>query len=246
MSGEGITKWQGGNAARTLRSAPRRIRAARALYLALALLALPLLAPRLALAACARTPTEPRITIVVKDPPIHYRFDVATPALAQSARENGVPVLDDEIPLGLTIGRYDLGITVQAELQNSAGATCAELHGARIEIGLKQLDVLVDRRFAQGSCQRDAVLAHEGQHVAAFREALRYYLPIAAQTLATAPLPERLIVTARQDARASFLDPITELMQPILAAMSARATAANAALDTPQNYADVLRHCASW
>jgi hypothetical protein len=204
------------------------------------------LAPAMAAAACTASVSAPSFTVAPKDPAVNYRLDLDSTSLAKIASENGMPGLKGEIPFGLTIGRYDLEVTVETDSTRDSGGYCAHLGAAHVEIGLKQLDVIVDRRFLEGSCERQAVLEHESQHVDVFREAVRYYLPTVERTLAETPLPLNLHVADRNAARAAFLIPITEALKPVFAAINARARDGNARLDTPENYAAVFRRCGRW
>jgi hypothetical protein len=226
-------------------------RAARYRHVFVALFAVLLLSvgllPRFASAeACRPDRSAPRIIVTAEDAAVHYHYDASSKDLVARAASGGLAARKGEAPIGLTLGRYGLDITAQVDFRTSGNVTCAALRGTHVTVGLKQLDVLVDRRYAVGSCQREAVLAHEAQHVAVFREALLAYLPLLVQRLASAPLPQTFALADRGKARSIFLDAISAVAQPILTAIDARANAANAALDTEASYADVARRCAEW
>ena len=205
-----------------------------------------LLLPAAAFASCPANVGAPALSVVIKDPPVHYNFDLDSAALVQVASENGMPGLKGEIPFGLTIGRYDLEVTVNTESLRDGGSYCAELRAAHVEIGLKQLDVIVDRRFAADSCERKAVLEHEGQHVGVFREAVRYYLPALERALTQTALARNIAVADRAAARAAYLGPITDALKPVFAAINTRAHDGNMRLDRPESYAEVFKRCRQW
>lgn len=211
-----------------------------------ALIAALLFLPAVAFASCTASVSAPAFSVAMKDPPVNYRFDLDSAALAKIANENGMPGLKGEIPFGLTIGRYDLEVTVNTDSMRDGAGYCAQLRAAHVEIGLKQLDVIVDRRFASGSCERQAVLDHEGQHVEVFREAVRYYLPAIERALARTPLPLNIHVADRSAARAAYLAPITDALKPIFAAINGRARDGNTRLDMPESYAAVFKRCSHW
>lgn len=214
--------------------------------LAFALLCAGLFAPAAASAACALNVGAPAFTVTLGDLPVDYRPAVDTAELTRIAGENGMPGLKGEIPYGLTIGRYDLEVAVETDAVRDGSGYCSKLRAAHIEIGLRQLDVLIDRRFAQGSCERQAVLDHENQHVEVFREAARFYLPAIEHTLADASFRLSAHVDDRDAARAAFLSSITDSVEPIFTAINGRARAGNARLDTPENYAAVFKQCSHW
>ena len=217
------------------------------LWLALCLAAAMLLAPIVASAAdCTGGTSVPNFTVALKDPPVNYRMDLDTASMSKIAGENGMAGLKSEIPFGLTIGRYDLEVTVDTDSIRSGNGYCAQLRAAHVEIGLKQLDVVVDRRFPAHSCQREAIIDHESEHVDVFREAVRYYLPTIERTLAATPLPPTVHVAERGTARDAYLDPITEALKPIFEAINGRARDGNTRLDAPDSYAAVFRRCDHW
>jgi hypothetical protein len=204
------------------------------------------LAPAIASAACTASVGAPSFTVAIKDPPVNYRLDLDGASLAKIAGDNGMPGLRGEIPFGLTIGRYDLEVTVETDSVRDGPAYCARLRSAHVEIGLRQLDVIVDRRFGEGSCERQVVLDHESEHVEVFREAVRYYLPAVQHTLIETPLPLNARVDGRDAARAAFLVPITNALKPVFAAINERAREGNARLDAPESYAAVFKRCSHW
>ncbi|HVA14147.1 MAG TPA: hypothetical protein VNF99_12910 [Stellaceae bacterium] len=204
------------------------------------------LAPAIASAACSASVTAPVFTVALKEPPVNYRLNLDTASLSQIAGENGMAGLKDETAFGLTVGRYDLEVTVETDSMRSGSGYCAQLRSAHVEIGLKQLDVIVDRRFAAGSCERQAVLDHESRHVAVFREAVRYYFPAIRRALVATSLPPSVHVDDRGAARALYLAPITDSLKPIFAAINGRARDGNARLDSPESYAAVFTRCTHW
>jgi hypothetical protein len=208
--------------------------------------ALLLVYPAVAFASCTANVSAPAFSVAMKDLPVNYRFDLDSAALAKVANQNGMPGLKGEIPYGLTIGRYDLEVTVNTDSMRDGSGYCAQLHDAHVEIGLKQLDVIVDRRFAPGSCQRQAVLDHEAEHVEVFREAVRYYLPALERALGKTSLPLNLHVPDRTAARAAYLGPITDSLKPVFDAINGRARDGNSRLDMPESYAAVFKRCTHW
>ena len=202
--------------------------------------------PAVAFASCTANVSVPAFSVAMKDLPVNYRFDLDSAALAKVADQNGMPGLKGEIPYGLTIGRYDLEVTVNTDSMRDGSGHCAQLRAAHVAIGLKQLDVIVDRRFASGSCQRQAVLDHEAEHVEVFREAVRYYLPALERALGKTSLPLNLHVADRSAARAAYLGPITDSLKPIFDAINGRARDGNTRLDMPHSYATVFKRCNHW
>jgi hypothetical protein len=202
--------------------------------------------PGVAAANCSASVAAPSFTVALKDPPVNYRLDLDTAALTKIANENGMPGLKGEIPFGLTVGRYDLEVMVSTDSMRDGSGYCAQLRAARVEIGLKQLDVIVDRRFVPGSCEREAVLDHESEHVEVFREAVRHYFSALEDALLATSRPLNIHVADRNAARAIYLGPITDSLKPIFEAINRRARDGNARLDKPESYAAVFKRCIHW
>ena len=179
--------------------------------------------PAVAFASCTANVSVPAFSVAMKDLPVNYRFDLDSAALAKVADQNGMPGLKGEIPYGLTIGRYDLEVTVNTDSMRDGSGILRPV--ARCPCRDRIEAARCDRRspFASGSCQRQAVLDHEAEHVEVFREAVRYDRRrsnarwaslIAAQPPCRGP----------QRGACRYLGPITNSLKPI----SMRSTAARA------------------
>ena len=164
--------------------------------------------PAVAFASCTANVSVPAFSVAMKDLPVNYRFDLDSAALAKVADQNGMPGLKGEIPYGLTIGRYDLEVTVNTDSMRDGSGYCAQLRAAHVAIGLKQLDVIVDRRFASGSCQRkpSSIMAEACRGVPRGGAVLFAGLE---RALGKTSLPLNLHVADRSAARAAYLGPIT-------------------------------------
>lgn len=209
--------------------------------------ALAAMAPVVAHARCSASWPPPTFAVSLEEPPVVYDFTEDSAGLVKTAGKNGMPSLGQgEIPYGITIGRYGLEVVAETDSTREGAALCTHLRSARATIGLKQLEVVVDRRFGAGSCQRQAILDHESQHVEIFREAMRFYEPALEQALGAATLPQSVSGLDREVAREAFLKPLTEAEAPIFEAINARARDRNSSLDTTDTYKKVFKQCASW
>lgn len=180
----------------------------------------------------------------VRKSPVVYRLGKSSDALSARAVENGTALGRGSSLLGLTLNRYDLQVSVEADGEPAEAGYCARLRSASIVIAARP-EVLVDRRFSRGTCQQRAILEHENHHVAVFREAIGHYLPVIEATLRSA-LPLSLRVPTNQEARDGYARVIRVALIPSLDAIRSRAQDGNRSLDTAQNYARLFRRCASW
>ena len=151
------------------RPIPRRV----AFWTALCAFVLPIYAAR---AECQTSQAAPSFTLEIAKTPVSYKLNEATETLSTRARENGTALGRGSRLLGLTVNEYDLQIVVALDRNHLAGGRCATLQNAAITAS-SELEVLVDGRFEAGTCQQRAIVDHENEHVAVFREALTYYEP---------------------------------------------------------------------
>ena len=193
-----------------------------------------------ALAQCG-PPRAPAIDVRVTEPPAAYRLAAPSDALSASAERAGTALGRGKRLLGFTLNRYEQQIVVVTE---AAGGGCFRLRSASLAIGAYP-EVLVDGRFARRTCQQDAILAHENEHVAVFRESVMHYAPMIDAALREA-LPYSIRVATEEGARTAYVRIVRAAVEPWLDAIRQRAQDGNDRLDTPENYVRVFRRCPSW
>lgn len=201
-------------------------------------------APLAARAHCAPTQGAPLVTADLRQPPVAYRASTGS-ALRAQAQANGTPLGRGGGILGLTVNRYDVGMHVAVAATRDGGEYCATLRSASIAFAAEP-QVLFDERFAPDSCQRTAILAHESEHVAVFRDAIAAAAPEIEAALHGAALPPAIRAASPSDAEEAYARAIRAALDPVLAAIRERTAAANAAIDTPAHYAEVFSRCAAW
>jgi hypothetical protein len=195
-------------------------------------------------AECLTSPIAPSFTLDILTPPVNYKLDQATETLSARARENGTALGRGSRLLGLTVNQYDVQIVVAVDRSPGSGS-CTTLQKVGITAA-PDLEVLVDGRFKAGSCQQRAIIDHENEHVAVFRDAIAYYEPAMVEALRGARLPSALPVAADGDAADDYAAMIRGVIAPVLDQVRRRTQEANNRIDTPSHYAAVFRRCASW
>lgn len=208
-----------------------------------------LLAAGAAWAGCPLSFRAPVIDIRVDNPPVVYDFSQERSRLAQIASAYGTPDFgSDRVPYGLTVNQYDAPkIDVDTETVAVPGGSCSYLRGVHVVIGLKRLEILIDRAYPVGTCEHDAILAHEEQHVAVAREAMSRYQAAIGAALGAASLPvAQFSAGGGGDPQAAFLGPLRRAIDPVAAAIQRRINDGNARLDTATSYSETFRRCANW
>ena len=71
-------------------------------------------------------------------------------------------------------------------------------------------------------------------------------MPALERALGQIALPHGILVADRNAARAAYVTPITDALNPLFAALNGHARDANARLDTPESYATVFKRCPHW
>jgi len=152
----------------------------------------------------------------------------------------------DRVTRGLTTVeiRVETGYTL-ARTEHADGTACVALKAARAELANRGVAVLIDRRYAEGSCERGAILAHELEHVAINAEAVR---------AGERPLRERLGAAIRrwrgrwvpEERQAAIGDALQGAASAALAEVRGSAAARHARIDTPRAYARTQRRCRGW
>lgn len=125
------------------------------------------------------------------------------------------------------------------------GRECVALAGIKARFASEEVSVLFDRRYAEGSCERQAVLDHELEHVRISAETLREAEPRVREELRkVAGRWAGRWVDGREAARID--EEIDATLARMVREVEAEAGRRNARIDTPQSYQAVQRRCRRW
>lgn len=152
-------------------------------------------------------------------------------------------------PLGLTTGpvsaRYRTRVQIR-KLQH--GGFCVWPVVVKVTVGFETLTVYLDRKYQKGSCEYEAILAHEMEHVRHNRDAVTRYLPQlrrqVAQLLRAKPAMQ--VLGVERQARDAYLLYIKRRLGPSLRAIAAARDRGNDAIDTPESYRTIADKCGNW
>ena len=195
-------------------------------------------------AQCSTVSGGPAFTVDVSRPAATYRPATAETLLAQ-AHANAASLGLGRGVLGLTVNRYDFGLRVTVDSVPAATGFCGWLRAVTVAVAANP-EVLYDGRYAPDTCQRGAIIGHENEHVAAFRDAIAEAAPRIDAALHGAALPQSVVAPTSAAAEEAYARAIRAALEPVLDAVRARAQAANAQIDTPAHYAEVFRRCNAW
>lgn len=208
---------------------------------AAALLALALPAPGAAAACDSLPPTQVRVTTDVDRPYIENRYSyLAITRRAAALARPGRSVLGlTEVHL-----KHELRLRSETETERPSGRGCLRAE-IEVRLALSPFIIYVGNEFAPSSCAYDEILAHEQRHADTYR---RYLAQEAAELEAL--LTRRFAGPARELsagqlpwAGKSLQNELTTTLSAFTRDAEARVEKAQAAIDSPEEYARVGKAC---
>jgi hypothetical protein len=151
--------------------------------------------------------------------------------------------------LGLMKPDIRLRTLPKAEGMSKGGKYCFWITGFEVILRYAQVDVYVAREYPEGSCQYNAVYAHEMEHVEVARRNLEIFAPRIRAALESGSVPTAqtpVIVASAADATRDVQAISNENLRPVYRSMLRALRAAQAVVDSPQSYANVFRKCPTW
>lgn len=149
---------------------------------------------------------------------------------------------------GLTRTKYgtNMGFELQyAELKS--GKVCAALRTVDATFGYAEITVFIARKYKKGSCQYRTVLQHENTHVAIHRKYLTKYADRMRRRLTTTANKAGVIFAPSvRQAKETFRKRLEKAIDQMTEEFSRELDAANARIDTPENYRRENKRCPSW
>ena len=151
------------------------------------------------------------------------------------------------VPLGLThsatSARYETAFTYSRD----SGTYCVSLTKAEISVGLVELTVYVSNEYARGTCQYEAIHAHEMDHVKRNREVVKRYQERIRKALSRVLRAKRVIrVYNKAEARSAYILAFQRAVKPLLRDLTAEQARANAQIDTERSYRAIFAQCPEW
>lgn len=152
------------------------------------------------------------------------------------------------LPLGLTIADFNMTYQTQMNFRRAkGGGYCVSLSAARITIGYEDMTIFVSRDYPEGSCQFNAILDHELEHVAINEAVLRAYKPRFQKALQRVLRAKTAIFVHRKgEARSAYILELKRQLEPVADAMLRERTQKNGRIDTRESYARIQSQCDSW
>lgn len=127
------------------------------------------------------------------------------------------------------------------------GTYCAAATGVTARVILKRITVYVDRQYAEGSCQRNAIIAHENAHVEIFRKGLEPYRVDIERDLSAAVYETDAVHGADiQTVKSAIAEDLNSKFAAISKRYSELRDQKHEEIDTPASYNEFTSTCPVW
>ncbi|NKB49168.1 MAG: hypothetical protein GKS02_07375 [Alphaproteobacteria bacterium] len=151
--------------------------------------------------------------------------------------------------LGTTESGFELRWAINYELIKWRNVYCFWTARADVDISYQQLDVNIAAEYAPGSCQYEAVLDHENEHVEVAQSVMRPYaqqIKVALTSLAipTAHLPS--VANSPEIAQEEVEEVFRQTLLPVRDKMVQLLSERQAEVDTLENYRRTWQRCREW
>lgn len=151
--------------------------------------------------------------------------------------------------LGVMQGDVDLRWFIDYKIKELRDGICFWVATADIELSYRQLDVYVAREYEPGSCEYEAVLDHEKEHVQVARSIMSPYAQQIQASLTTLSIPTPdlpSVAGSPEEARAHVNEVFRRQLMPVRERMYQVLRARQAEVDTSENYGRTFRQCRKW
>lgn len=178
-----------------------------------------------------------------------YVYDLDTAGIRKVVSDRqGYVAGSWHIPLGLTV--VDLGMVFETEffVRKTQGAGyCVALADAKVTVGYTNLTVYISSDYGEGSCEFDAILAHEQEQLQINQGVLEAYKAKFKDALKRVLRSKMVIfVHHKAAARDAYILRLRRKFKPLVSEMKSALARKNGAIDTEKSYRRVAAQCNGW
>lgn len=191
----------------------------------------------------------PRVIVVTEKGPLSYDYGKSGEQIEKMVGKSG---LGSHVQHGRVRGLTHSQLSVKfsnalLSSQLGSGRFCLALTEVTATLGYDRTTVYVDRKYRKGSCEFNAIMEHENQHVLFNRASLAQSAPkIKAALEEAVPKANPLIVEALGSGKKRQMDLLQTQLAPHISAMNAARDRLNATIDTAQSYRATQAKCRNW
>jgi len=151
--------------------------------------------------------------------------------------------------LGTTQSGLELRWTISYQMRNWKKQYCFWVASADVDISYHQLDVNIASEYEPGSCEYQAVLDHEYEHVEVAQEIMSPYAQQIQQALTSLAIPTAhlpSVANSPEDAREEVEAVFRRTLHPVRDKINKALEVNQAVVDTKENYRRTWRRCRRW
>lgn len=118
---------------------------------------------------CDQFKTTPKITTTI---------NYGTPSYTLVPKEAIISVSGLKNPLrtmGLTIADFQIQYSITIDKNSTPNGICVNINTIDFNIGYNSLDIIIDEKYKENSCQYNEIKKHEEGHIKIYQEELKYY-----------------------------------------------------------------------
>ena len=151
--------------------------------------------------------------------------------------------------LGTTQSGLELRWSISYQVANWKNVYCVWAASTDVKLSYQQLDVNIASEYAPGSCQYEAVLDHENEHVEVAQRVMQPYAQQIQRALTSVEIPTSRSPTAvntPEDARAEVEATFKRTLLPVRDQLIRTLKEQQAHVDTPDSYRRTAQRCSNW
>ena len=200
-------------------------------------------------APCSPPRSAAKLTLQLQLGSPQYVYGLDTAGIREVISENqGYVAGPWHLPLGLTTAELGMGYETKFYIRKSQSpGYCVALAEANVTVGYTGLTIYISNSYAEGTCEFDAILTHEQEHLQINRDVLEVFKAKYREVLRRMGRGKRVIFVHRKgEARSAYVLYLRRQFKPLVAEMQAVLARRNGAIDTKENYQRVLAQCDNW
>jgi|GEM_PF-3813382 len=196
-------------------------------------------------ADCAKYAMEPEVRFEFSRPPPSYK---SVPSVRIAEIEG---LSNPALSRGVTKADFFISYDFKLAGHQVDGGHCVAISEITFRMGYSSMDVMIDDRYKDGSCQYYVIRSHEAQHVKIHNDALERYIPlirdeirIASMNLAPAFVKSMRGADMDKILRRSVME--SENIALLVRKMEEELSILNNELDAPEEYMRISSLCSDW
>jgi hypothetical protein len=194
---------------------------------------------------CSQFVSEPELTFRFSKPDPMYISVPSDLIRGQDGVKNPLKTM------GLTKAEFFISYDFKIRDNAVADGHCLNITKLHFSMGYKSLDVLIDNKYRQGSCEYSAIRDHESVHVKIHMDKLNEYIPKIRDEIRIIGMnlpPLHVPSVSRREVDRAVREAImgNERIDTIVQKLKSDLDLFNGVIDTPEEYKHVSGMCRNW